>query len=68
MRFRKRGGRSSKMDWRWKGKRIEEVKKFKYLGYTLQKNGGQEEHVKEKVAKAAAVMGQVMGDREKEIW
>ncbi|KYN28179.1 hypothetical protein ALC57_02425, partial [Trachymyrmex cornetzi] len=41
-----RGGeeRSSKVDWRWKGKVIEEVKKFKYLGYMTQRNGGQEEH------------------------
>lgn len=27
MRFRKGGGRSKKIDWRWKGKRLEEVKK-----------------------------------------
>lgn len=43
---------------RWKGKRIEEVKKYKY---TVQKNGKQEGHVKDRVEKAAAVMGQVWG-------
>lgn len=32
------------MDWKWKGKIIKEVKKLKYLGYTLQRNG---EHVKD---------------------
>lgn len=40
MRFRKRGGRIGKRDWRWKGKKIEEVKEFMYLGYRLQRNGG----------------------------
>jgi len=40
---------------------MEEVKKYKYLGYTLQRNGGQEAHVKERVKKAAAVMGEVWG-------
>lgn len=40
MRFKKRGGREIKKDWRWQGKKIQEVKEFKYLGYMLQKNGG----------------------------
>jgi len=61
MRFRKGGGKIKKSDWRWKGKAIEEVKQFQYLGYTLQKNGGQEAHVKERVRRAAVVMGQVWG-------
>jgi len=34
--------------------KIEEVKEFNYLGYRLQKNGGQETHVKERIRKAAA--------------
>lgn len=38
MRFRKGESRSKV---RWKNKMIEKVKKFKYLGYTLQRNGGQ---------------------------
>lgn len=37
MRFRKGGGRMDK----WKGKVIEEVKEYKYLGYVLQRNGKQ---------------------------
>lgn len=41
------------------GKKIEEVKKIKYLGYTLQRNRGQEAQVRERVAKAAAIMGQI---------
>lgn len=61
MRFRKAGRRSKKLDWRWKGKKLEEVKKFKYLGYTIQRNGGQEEHVKERGKRAAIVMREVWG-------
>jgi len=36
MRFRRGGGREKKRDWRWKGKKIEEVKKVKYLGCYVQ--------------------------------
>lgn len=39
IRFQKGGGRIKRVDWRWKRKRIEEVKEFGYIGYTLQKNG-----------------------------
>lgn len=48
-----------KNDWRWKGKKIEEVREFTYLGYKMQRNGGQEAHVREKIKRAAAVMGQI---------
>lgn len=61
MRFRKGKGRIRKRDWRWKGKSIEKVKEFRYLGYTFQRNGGQELHIRERIKKAAAVMGQVWG-------
>ncbi|XP_024883667.1 trichohyalin-like [Temnothorax curvispinosus] len=58
MRFRKEGGRKKKYDWRWKGRKLEEVNEFKYLGYTLKKNEGQEAHIREKRKKAArTVMG-----------
>lgn len=40
MRFRKGGGRQGKREWRWTGKKIEEVKEYKYLGYVMQRNGG----------------------------
>lgn len=59
MRFRKGGGKTKKIDWRWKRKKLEEVKQFKYLGYTIQRNGGQEAHVKERRRRAAIVMRQV---------
>jgi len=42
MRFRKGESRSNKV--RWKNKMIEKVKKFKYLGYTLEENGGEREN------------------------
>ncbi|XP_039312991.1 uncharacterized protein LOC120359478 [Solenopsis invicta] len=61
LRFREGGGRMSKAEWRWKGKRIEEVKEYKYLGYMFQRNGGQEAQIRDRVAKAAAVKGQVWG-------
>ena len=59
MRFR-RGGRSRKMEIKWRGKRIE-VKEFKYLGYFFNRKGGQEAHIRDSVRKAAAVMRQVWG-------
>lgn len=40
IRFRKGEVRITKVQWRWKGKRIEEVEEFSYLGYKLQRNGG----------------------------
>ncbi|XP_067217103.1 LINE-1 retrotransposable element ORF2 protein [Linepithema humile] len=61
MRFRKGGGRWRKKVWRWKGKIIEEVKEFRYLGYIIQRNGGQGAQIRERVRKATTVMGQVWG-------
>lgn len=43
----------------WEGKKIEEVKEYRYLGYKLQRNGSQEGHVRGRVEKAAVIMGQV---------
>ncbi|XP_071568694.1 uncharacterized protein [Temnothorax nylanderi] len=61
MRFKKGGGRDCKRRWRWEGKEIGEVKEFRYLGYVFQRNGGQEAQVRERIKKAAAVMGKVWG-------
>lgn len=33
MRCRKGGGRWSRVNWRWKGRAIEEVSEFNYFGY-----------------------------------
>lgn len=59
MRCRKGGGRQKKMVWKRKGKVIEEVKKFKYLGYVLSANGDQKGQIRDKVRKGAVVMSQV---------
>lgn len=39
----------------------EKVKEFAYLEYKLQRNGGQEAQIRDRVRRAAAVMGQVWG-------
>jgi len=38
--FRKGGGRRRRVKWMWKGKRIEEVSEFKYLGSIIKQTGG----------------------------
>jgi len=38
--FRKGGERRRRVKWMWKGKRIEKVSEFKYLGYVIKKTGG----------------------------
>jgi len=35
MKFRKGGEKRKRIDWMWRGKRLEEVKKFKYLEYYI---------------------------------
>lgn len=54
--FEKGRGRMKKKTWRWGEKDIEEVKKMKYLGYILQKNGGAEKHIRERIRKATIAM------------
>ncbi|KAL6418193.1 hypothetical protein ACFW04_012282 [Cataglyphis niger] len=40
---------------------IEEIKEFTYLCYAMQKNGGQEAQIRDRLKKSAAVMGHVWG-------
>ncbi|KAL6421353.1 hypothetical protein ACFW04_014690 [Cataglyphis niger] len=61
LRFRKGGGRDRKVSWRWKGKMIEEVKEFSYLDYVMQRNGGQEAQIRDRLRKSVAVMSQIWG-------
>jgi len=76
MRFGKGRGRMKKVNWRWEGKVIEEVKKFNYLGYVFQRNGKQDEQVRDRVKRGMVVVGQVWrigkrkfgGDWGKRIW
>jgi len=44
-----------------KKKKQEAMREFRYLGSTLQKNGGQEAHIRDRVAKAISILGQVWG-------
>lgn len=57
MRCRRGGGRRKKINWRWKGKIVEEVNSFKYLEYTVMASGRQDAHVEERVRKGAAILG-----------
>lgn len=59
MKFRKGGGKKRKIEWRWKGKKLEEVRKFKYLGYVVQRNGGHGEQIRDRRKKAAVVLREV---------
>lgn len=46
--------------WIWKGKAIEEVKEYKYLGYIIRRNGEQEWQVRDRVKRRMATG---VGDR-----
>lgn len=48
-------------NWKWKNSKIEEVKEFKYLGFTFKKSNTDEAHVKDIIRKAAAAIAQVWG-------
>jgi len=63
--FRKRGGRKRRVKWMWKRKRIEEVSEFKYLGYVLKKNGGDDRQIKKLKKKNNIVTRKVWGLEEK---
>lgn len=45
--FQKGRRKEKKEEWSWKEQSLETVKKFKYLGYNFQKNGGRDAHIKE---------------------
>ncbi|XP_025998026.2 trichohyalin-like [Solenopsis invicta] len=49
-------GRRKKREWKWKEENIEKVKEIRYLGYTLQKNGGAEKHTRERLRRATIAM------------
>lgn len=46
-------------------KEIEEVKKFKNLGYIFSANGSQKEHIKKRVRKGAVVMREMWGKKKR---
>lgn len=47
------------MNWRWKGGVIEEAREYTYLGCTVQSNEGQEAHIRKRMKRGTAVMGEV---------
>lgn len=46
---------STRREWKWEEETIEEMKKRKYLGYIVQKNGEIEKHISERVRRAMMV-------------
>lgn len=59
--FRSEGGRRRRTDWKWEDQIIEEVKEFKYLGYVVKKNGGQEGQIRKLKKKGNVVLKQMWG-------
>ena len=57
--FRRGGGRRKEVEWKWEGKRLEEVREYKYLGYELRRNGSDEGQIKSVKKKANIVMRQI---------
>ncbi|KAJ3643680.1 hypothetical protein Zmor_026377 [Zophobas morio] len=57
--------RKEKEEWAWRGKNIEQLKEFQYLGYTLKSNNSDRTHIQEIVQKANTVIGIVweIGER-----
>lgn len=66
--FRKGGGRRRKIEWKWRGERIEEISEFKYLGYVFRRNGENEGHIKKLKRKGNIVMRQVWSLYERKFW
>lgn len=54
--FEEGRGRKIKREWKWGEGSIEEVKEIKYLGCILQKNGGTEKQILERVKTATIAM------------
>jgi len=67
IRFKRGGGKMAKVSKRWKGRKIEEVKEIKYLGYAAKKWGTRGTD-KGQNGKGSSDIGTGVGNREKEIW
>jgi len=63
--FEKGKGKTRKREWKWGEEKIEEVKEIRYLGYIMQKNGGAEKHVVERMRRSMIAMKQTwsIGER-----
>ena len=74
--FKRGRGKARKTNWQCANEEIEEVRQFKYLGFTFQRNNGVEKHLKEQQRKAIIAMKQTWsigqkiftGNIEKRLW
>jgi len=56
-----RGRKERKENWKWRGREIEEVQSFKYLGFMMDREGGVKEHIKELTRKGKEIVRKVWG-------
>ncbi|XP_032673718.1 uncharacterized protein LOC116845308 [Odontomachus brunneus] len=56
-----RKGRERKEKWKWKDKGIEEVKEFKYLGFTFNQAGNYKAHIRDLYKKGRVALNKVWG-------
>jgi hypothetical protein len=54
--FEKRRNKRRQRVWRWGDQEIEEVDEMRYLGYILQKNGSDENHIQDRKKRATIAM------------
>ena len=57
--FKKGGGKEKERIWWWGEEKIEEVKEYNYLGYVIERGGGDRGQVRERVRRARVAMGWV---------
>jgi hypothetical protein len=50
--FNKRKRKSEEIEWNWEGRKIERIKKFKYLGYIFNDRATDKAHIREVVNNA----------------
>jgi hypothetical protein len=55
--FNKRKKKSEENEWNWKGRKIEQVKEFKCLGYTFNERATDKAHSREIVRKGNKCLG-----------
>lgn len=63
--FEKGRGRTKRREWKWGEEEVEEIKEMTYLDYIIQKNGGTEKHIVERMRRAMVAMKQTwsIGER-----
>jgi protein subunit release factor B len=59
--FNKRKRKSEENEWKWEGKKIERMSKFKYLDYTFDERATDKVHMRNIVKKTNKVVGCVWG-------